>query len=139
MHAVFKWRAIIGASFSAYKAAYAEVCKLCHWHSACLKQLEDADDLTLTPELGRARRDVMVKGLPTVAAHATAEPSEFAKRKNTIFRRIGLDTLDKFSERARLLAAGPGAKPYLKQPLDLPGAPVELFFDIEVDPMRNHC
>ena len=121
------------------RAAYAGVCKLCHWHSACLKQLTDADDLTLIPELGRARRDVMIESVPTVAVLATAEPSEFVKGKKSIFRGIGPDTLDKFSERARLLAAGPDARPYLKQPLDLPAAPVELFFDIEVDPLRDHC
>ena len=121
------------------RPAYAAICKLCHWHSACLKQLKGADDLTLIPELGRARRDVMIESVPTVAALATAEPSDFVKGKKSIFRGIGPDTLDKFSERARLLAAGPGARPYLKQPLDLPAAPVELFFDIEVDPMRDHC
>ena len=121
------------------RPAYAAICKLCHWHSACLKQLKGADDLTLIPELGRARRDVMIKSVPTVAALAESDPSEFVTGKKTTFRGIGPDTLDKFSERARLLAAGPGARPYLKQPLELPTTPVELFFDIEVDPMRDHC
>jgi hypothetical protein len=31
----------------------------------------------------------------------------------------------------------PKGKPYLKGPLILPAAPLELFFDIEVDPMRD--
>lgn len=121
------------------RAAYASVCKLCHWHSACLKQLEDADDLTLIPELGRARRDAMAGSVPTVDALANADPTEFLKGKKTIFPGIGPPTLGKFSERARLLAEGPDAKPYLKQSLQLPSASVELFFDIEVDPMRDHC
>ena len=38
-----------------------------------------------------------------------------------------------------LLVAGPDARPYLKQPPQPPTASVELFFDIEVDPMRDHC
>ena len=121
------------------RAAYAGVCKLCHWHSACLKQLQAVDDLTLIPELGRKRRDAMMQSVPTVDALAKADPSEFGEGKKTIFRRIGPDTLAKFSERARLLAKGADAKPYLKEPLELPAAPVELFFDIEVDPMRDHC
>ena len=123
----------------ATRAAYASICKLCHWHSACMKQIKEADDLTLIPELGRSRRDAMVESVPTVGALVTADTSEFREDEKTIFRGIGPATLDKFSERARLLAAGPDAKPYLKQPLELPAAPVELFFDIEVDPMRDHC
>ncbi|MYL00983.1 MAG: hypothetical protein F4013_04585, partial [Gammaproteobacteria bacterium] len=118
------------------RGAYAAICKLCHWHSACVKQLKGADDLTLIPELGRTRRDVMMQSVPTVGALAKADPSEFHEGKKTIFRGIGPATLGKFSERARLLAAGPDARPYLKEPLELPSASVELFFDIEVDPMR---
>ena len=121
------------------RAAYAGICKLCHWHSACFRQLENAGDLTLIPELGRARRDAMMESVPTVNALANADSTEFLKGKKTIFPGIGPATLEKFSERARLLAAGPDAKPYLKEPLQLPYAPVELFFDIEVDPMRDHC
>ena len=121
------------------RAAYATICKQCHWQSACLKQLKEADDLTLIPELGRVKRDVMLPILPTVDALAKADPSEFRKGRKTIFHRIGPSTLDKFSERARLLAEGPDAKPYLKQTLELPVAPIELFFDIEVDSVRDHC
>lgn len=121
------------------RAAYASICKLCHWYSACLKQLKQADDLTLIPELGRARRDVMMQSVPTVDALAKADLSEFREGKTTIFRGIGPATLGKFSERARLLAARPNARPRLKEPLELPAAPTELFFDIEVDPMRDHC
>src|ERR1019366_6145933 len=33
----------------------------------------------------------------------------------------------------------PGAKAYLKAPVQLPIAPTELFFDIEADPMRDIC
>ena len=81
----------------------------------------------------------MMESVPTVGALAKADPSEFGEGKKTIFRGIGPATRGKFSERARLLAKGPDAKPYLKEPLEQPSAPVELFFDIEVDPMRDHC
>jgi predicted RecB family nuclease len=36
--------------------AYCSVCKLCHWHTFCIAQLTEADDLTLIPRLGRSDR-----------------------------------------------------------------------------------
>ena len=56
------------------KPARAAICKLCHWHSFCQRELEAADDLTLVPQLGRARRDLMEKEIPTVAALAECDP-----------------------------------------------------------------
>ena len=40
--------------------AFGAVCKLCHWYSSCVKQLQQADDLTMIPELAlsETRRDV---------------------------------------------------------------------------------
>jgi len=40
--------------------------------------------------------------------------------------------------RARLLST-PGARPYLREAVSLPAAERELFFDLEVDPMRDVC
>jgi hypothetical protein len=56
----------------------------------------------------------------------------------TQFNGVGPDLLRKFIERARLLKDTNG-KPYLKGPLTLPVAPLEHFFDVEVDPMRDLC
>ena len=36
-------------------AAYSSLCKLCHWYTACTSRLVNADDLTLIPQLGRAK------------------------------------------------------------------------------------
>ena len=127
------------AGKQATRAAYSSICKLCHWYSACRDQLKQADDLTLIPELGRAKRDAMIERVPTIRALANANPSDFVNGEKTIFRGIGPNRLGMFANRARLLAAGPDAKPYLKESLELPSAPVELFFDIEVDPLRDHC
>src|SRR3546814_3372939 len=41
-------------------------------------------------------------------------------------------------ERAKLLSADNG-EPYLRAPVSLPASDLELFFDIEVDPMRDVC
>ena len=44
----------------------------------------------------------------------------------------------KFHDRATLLTAR-DAKPFLREPVNLPTYDCELFFDIEVDPMRDIC
>ena len=44
-------QAIVGKSTETL-AAYSGVCKLCHWYSACISRLTDANDLTLIPEHG---------------------------------------------------------------------------------------
>ena len=122
------------------QAAYSSgACKLCHWYSSCLSQLTAADDLTLIPELGRSKRDVMADRIGTIRELATINPDAFLQGKKTIFPGIGPDTLVKFHERAKLISAGDQAKPYLRAPVSLPVSERELFFDIEVDPMRDHC
>lgn len=118
--------------------AYSAACKLCHWYTACLADLERRDDLTLLPDLGRSKRDVMAEDLPTVAALAGCDPKRFIAGKKTAFRGIGPDTLVKFHERAKLVKA-PSPRPYRTAPIALPSAEAELFFDIEVDPLRDHC
>lgn len=118
--------------------AYSGVCKLCHWYSACLDRLSKDDDLTLIPELGRSKRDCMSDHVPTVRALAVANPDDFKKGKKTIFPGIGPNILARFRDRAVLLTTE-GAKPLLRAPVNFPDHNLELFFDIEVDPMRNIC
>jgi predicted RecB family nuclease len=118
--------------------AYGGICKMCHWYSACQKQLEKLDDLTLLPELGRSKRDVMVRDIATVSDLSIIDVDHFTRGKKTIFKGIGAGSLEKFHERARLVKTK-GAKPYLTAPLSLPLSKTELFFDIETDPMRDLC
>jgi len=120
-------------------AAYGGVCKLCHWYSTCISALTDANDLTLIPELGRSKRDVMMERIATIQDLAEADITTFVTGKKTIFPGIGPATLEKFHARAKLLAAGKHAKPYLREPITLPVVDLELYFDIEVDPMRDIC
>ena len=114
-------------------------CKLCHWYRSCMKRLERDDDLTLLPELGRSKRDVMLSHVSSIAEFASSDPEQFVQDKRTIFPGIGIATLGKLHDRAKLLSAGPDAKPYLRAPVSLPTSETELFFDIEVDPMRDIC
>jgi predicted RecB family nuclease len=118
--------------------AYASICKLCHWHSFCLAELTAADDLSLIPFLGRKERDVVADRLPTIAALAECDPEGFVHGKKTVFGGIGADRLRLFQARAAMLKASP-PKPYLRLPVSLKVFPVELFFDIEVDPLRDIC
>jgi predicted RecB family nuclease len=118
--------------------AFAAVCKLCHWYSACVARLKQLDDLTTVPELGRSKRDVMISSIPTVAKLADANPDNFIAGSKTAFPGVGPDTLWKFHKRAKLLASG-DARPYTRSPIEFPSHECELFFDIEVDPMRDIC
>lgn len=131
-------KAITGHA-SKTEAAYGAPCKQCHWYSACLDGLTAANDLTLLPELGRSKREVLASHAKTIADLASIDIDACrGKGTKTIFAGIGLDTLKKFKERAALVAS-PDPRPYLKSPLTLPTSNVEIFFDIEVDPMRDVC
>jgi predicted RecB family nuclease len=118
--------------------AYSSVCKLCHWYTFCISQLTEADDLTLIPSLGRPVRDAMLGTIPTIAELAVTNPEAFINGKKTIFPRLGADRLRLFHARATMLKGTP-PKAYLRAPVALRVAPVELFFDIEVDPLRGIC
>ena len=130
--------AIVG-QYTETLAAYSGVCKLCHWYSACISRLSEANDLTLIPELGRSKRDVLLGRVKTIRELANADPDDFLDGKKTVFPGIGPATLEKLHARAKLITAGKKAKPYLRQPVTLPAADLELYFDIEVDPMRDVC
>jgi predicted RecB family nuclease len=119
--------------------AYSSICKLCHWYTYCLEQLTAANDLTLIPFLGRGVRDAMQDTVPSIAALAASSPDAFITKGNkTIFPGLGQDRLRRFHERAVLLSQ-PEPKPYLRAPVTRRLAAVELFFDVEVDPLRGIC
>ena len=118
--------------------AYSAACKLCHWYSACVKRLKESDDLTMIPDLGRSKRDAMYGTVRTVTEFAEAKPASFITGKKTAFAGIGPDTLQRFHDRAMLLVSR-NAKPFLRAPVELPTYERELFFDIEVDPLRDIC
>ena len=105
-------QAIVGKSTETL-AACSGVCKLC----ACISRLTDANDLTLIPELGRSRRDVMMERVATIRDLAEADPAGYVVGKKTIFPGIGPATLEKLHARAKLITAGKKAKPYLREPL----------------------
>jgi predicted RecB family nuclease len=119
-------------------SAYSSVCKLCHWYNFCVEQLTATDDLTLIPFLGRPLRDVLYATFPTIADLAVANPEGFIDGNKTIFAGLGADRLRLFRARATMLKRRP-PKAYLRAPVALRVAPIELFFDLEVDPLRGIC
>lgn len=131
-------RAIIGRLEQTLPAYASGICKNCVWYTACIKALEAANDLTLIPELGRSKRDVMVDRVRSIRELAEADLPSFINKQKTVFPGIGPATLVKFQSRARLLS-DPEGKPYLREPVVFPALDRELFFDIEVDPMRDIC
>src|SRR3984893_8950022 len=130
-------RAILAREFVPLPG-YASVCKLCHWHTFCIAQLTAEDDLTLIPFLRRSDRDVMCDRIPTIAALAAINSDGFIKGKKTAFSGMGADRLRLLQARAIMLKASP-PKPYLREPVTLDVFPLELFFDVEVDPLRGIC
>ena len=131
-------RAIIVSSDATLPAYSAGNCKNCVWYHACISRLEESNDLTLIPELGRTKRDVLIGEVRTIRELAEINPAGFVTGKKTIFPGIGPDTLEKLHARAKLIST-PNAQPYLRAPISLPVMARELFFDIEVDPMRDTC
>jgi len=118
--------------------ALCSMCKLCHWRSLCKAQLKAMDDLSLIPELGRSRRDAMLSHFKNVGDLANSDLNAFIQGKKTVITGIGVGTLEKFQERAKLLNQ-PETGPYLMGKIDLPNFETELFFDVETDPMRDIC
>lgn len=113
-------------------------CRLCHWRTACARVLEEQDDLTKIPQLGRAKRDALVQHFRTVQDLAHADLDLFIGRNKTSVPGVGIETLRKFQARARLQVQA-DSRPYFEEKVSLPVADVELFFDVETDPLRDLC
>jgi len=118
--------------------ALSGVCKLCHWRTVCLEYLHSHNDLSLIPGLGCAKRDAMYDRIKSVSELAEARLDDFIQGKTTIFPGIGVQTLKKFYTRAKLLIE-PQSGPYLTEGVRWSEVNLELFFDIETDPMRDVC
>lgn len=88
---------------------------------------------THTQEAAAAKTGISVSSARRIESRV-ALPSQRAQRH----WRTRADPLRKFHERAVLLTSA-NPEPYLKAPIQLPAHALEIFFDIEVDPMRDIC
>lgn len=119
--------------------AYAtSTCRLCVWLTSCLEELERVDDLTLLPGLGRSTREPFLSHVKTAQELSERTPQHFIdEHGKSILRGVGPDSIAKFHARAVLKRSG--GSPYLKSAFVAPDVALELFFDIETDPMRDTC
>jgi predicted RecB family nuclease len=131
-------REIVSRTAQTLPAYSAGTCKNCVWYSTCLKNLQASDDLTLIAELGRSKRDILIERINSVRQLSQIRIDDYLEHGKSVFASISAKTLEKFHERAKLLTIE-GGKPYLRSPVTFPIADTELFFDIEVDPMRDFC
>ncbi|MFC2094859.1 TM0106 family RecB-like putative nuclease [Candidatus Bipolaricaulota bacterium] len=113
-------------------------CKLCHWRTHCRLQINQSDDITLISELGRSRRDKFPPAIRTVRALANTDLDSLIPNSRSAIPGIGAKTLQTYHARA-VLQKQEDAQPYFTSPVELPTAPVELFFDVETDPFRDLC
>jgi len=113
-------------------------CKLCYWRSHCRSEIVNADDLTLVAEIGRGTREKFPSTITTVAALANTEISQLLIDGKSTIRGIGEGMLRKFHARA-VLQKEPSPVPYFIEEVRLPDSNLELFFDIETDPLRDLC
>ncbi len=134
-----KTRAAVRATLAAPQSsvpALAPACRQCVWRTACFARLQRDQDLTLLPGLGRQARDSLREEFPTLRHLAEADVESFIEGERTAFPHVDARRLRQFQRRARLQRQ-PGAKPYLTRAFTWPRAPVELFVDIETDPLRG--
>ena len=130
-------RAIL-ARTATTRPAYTSSCKLCHWRSHCLEAMEQSDDITLMAKLGRSLQDVISAQIPSMADMANIDPEDFIQGKKTVFAGVGPDRLRTFCERARMIKSENPA-PRLTEAVTLPVSKLEIFFDVETDPMQDIC
>lgn len=116
--------------------AATSVCSLCVWRSTCLRELRTSHDLSLLPRLGRTTRDTFMPTFPTLKDLADADLSRYASVKNSPFPGVSAESLSRFQVRAQL-ALDPNPVPFFREAVELPTNPLEVFFDIEDDPMRD--
>jgi uncharacterized protein len=117
--------------------AYSSICKLCQWRTVCIRTLKKKKDLTLVPELGRSKRDAIMQHIKNIDKFAAMDIETLTNGNKTIIPGIGADTLRKFQTRAMLQVKK--KPPFLKESLTFPSSEIEVFFDIETDPMQDIC
>ena len=109
------------------------VCGQCHWRSFCLDWARERDDVSLVRKLNRGKRNVLRKsGIRTVQ-----ELAGLGKAKTLpVFEGISAKALQQFVRRAVVLKRG---EPILHSPVEFPDRKLEVFFDIETEPLEEIC
>ena len=109
------------------------VCSQCHWRSFCYGWAKKRDDVSLIRKLNRSKRSALRKG----GVRTVKELAELGKEKNLpLFEGISPNALARFVRRAVVFQKG---EPILDLPVEFPEKELELFFDIETEPLEEMC
>jgi predicted RecB family nuclease len=109
------------------------VCAQCHWRSSCYCWAKERDDLSLIRKLNRSKRSALRKG----RIRTVKELSELGKTKNLpSFESISHNALAQFVRRAVVFQKG---EPILHSPVEFLERKLEVFFDIETEPLEETC
>lgn len=119
------------------RPAWTGACRICVWQSPCLERLEREEDPTLLPEVGRSIRDLIAARFPTISSLASADPDELADEARHL-EGVGGAMLRRLHDRA-CLASHNGASAFRRAEIELPECATEIFLDVEVNPLRDHC
>jgi predicted RecB family nuclease len=116
------------------RGAAGAMCGLCHRRDVCSVETEEADDLTLVAGLDRSPRSRIEPLAVTRRELAVLDVDRLrTERGEKAVPGLGMARLERFRNRS-LLGVTPGAKPYAREPLDLPLYRREWHLDIEADP-----
>lgn len=122
--------------------ALGSVCKLCIWYTSCKKWCYVQDDLTKLFYLGRNKRDALNNVFGIMSTKQLSEmdlESVLATRKLEKVKlkgmQLGEKTIVHIHKRAQVL--NKYQKPVFYEPVSFPEVDIELYLDIEDDPMRG--
>ena len=111
----------------------ASLCKQCHWWTVCFNWAREREDVSLIYRVNRPKRDALRRnGVETIKELAALEK----KSALPVVEGISPRALRQFIRRASVVLKG---KPVLHSPVEFPKANLELFFDIETDPLEDVC
>jgi len=115
-------------------------CNLCSWHNSCHKWVKENDDLTGLFNLGKSKRDVIIKdiGINRVQDLLYVKPVELLEKKKSdknFLKGLAKKTLESIISRAKVVKDIKA--PVVYNQLQFPEVPFELFFDIEDDPTQE--
>jgi len=108
-------------------------CGQCHWRSFCYRWATERNDVSLIRKLNRPKRSALRKaGIKTVK-----ELAIFGRTKKPLeVKGISGVALSQFVRRAAVFEQG---EPILHSPVRFPEKTLEVFFDIETEPLENIC
>ena len=106
-------------------------CRESPWLNHCIKEAESCDDLALIAHVSSDERSSFIEAGYASVRELVKVPVDLVVKKVT---GVGKRRIEHLYRQAQVLVEG---NPILIEPIDLSKAPVELYIDIESDPLRD--